>query len=113
LRGSGAIRTVGAVFAFGFLIASAAAIVFFGMALRPMCMCAAPPPGWHAVTSTRTILVLVGPALVVFLIGEYLALAPVSRQRRLIGTGLALVLAAIAAAICATAFLGCCSEYAP
>lgn len=113
IRTSGAVRTVGVSFAFASLVGFAAAIVFFGMAMRPMCMCAAPPPGWHAVTSTGTILVLLGPSLVVFLIGEYLALAPASRQRRLIGTGVALVLGAIAAAISMSAFLGCCPEYAP
>jgi len=109
----GRIRTFGATLAFAFLLAVAATIVLFGLMSVPMCMCAAPPAGWHRVTSLKPLIGVVGPSLGVFLVGEYLALGSAGRQRRLVNTGAVLVLTAITAAICIAAFVPCCGEYAP
>jgi hypothetical protein len=113
MQTGGTIKSAATIATTLLLLGVAGFVGLFGLAAVPPCMCAAPPPGWHQVVSLPTVLKVVGPPLAVFLAGEFFALAPASRNRRLIASGVAVVVASAVFAYTAYRFLPCCGEWAP
>ena len=113
MQTGGTIKSAATIGTTVLLFGVAGFIALFGLAAVPSCMCAPPPPGWHQVVSLTTVLKVGGPPLAVFLAGEFFALAPASRNRRLIASGVAVFVAAVVLAYCESRFLPCCGEWAP
>jgi hypothetical protein len=93
----------------GALVALAVAAV--GLGPMGIGACAAPPPGWHRVTTLDDLRWLVSP-LAIFFVGEYFALGARRRSVRVIGSVLVLLVVG-AAAFFLLGFSMTCGTYAP
>jgi len=83
------------------------------LTLGGIAACAAPPHGWHPIPPpASTIVAVIGPPLVVFLVGEFFALGPKRRSLRVVLSSFVLIATTVALAYSSQA-LPYCGTWGP